>query len=211
MTVTPQFASSVFINCPFDDDFEPLLQAMLFCAVTCGLDPRIATERNDSGEARLSKIVELSKESRYSVHDLSRMRAADAGELARMNMPFELGVDYGLSLADDPDAASKRMLVVATEQYEYQEALSDIAGWDIASHGDTYDGVLRALRRWFASNGLTTKSPSVIEGEYVDFQEWDYERLLAQDWSDDDIRQRTTTELLGAMHGWVRAGRPTTF
>lgn len=90
----PSFENSVFLNCPFDREFEAIKQAILFAIVYLGFHPRIATERNNSAEVRLDKIVELIESSRYSIHDLSRCQAGRAGEIYRLNMPFELGIDY---------------------------------------------------------------------------------------------------------------------
>lgn len=89
------YDQNVFVNCPFDEDYVSFLRPMLFTVLYLGLEPRIALERADSGELRLTKIVELIKVSKYSIHDLSRSEAAQAGEPYRLNMPFELGVDYG--------------------------------------------------------------------------------------------------------------------
>jgi hypothetical protein len=90
------FEKNIFINCPFDDEYRPLLRAMLFTVIYCGLTPRIATERADSGEVRIRKIVELMKESKFSVHDISRIEPLKRGDLPRFNMPFELGMELGL-------------------------------------------------------------------------------------------------------------------
>ena len=89
------FDSSVFINCPFDEDYHPLLRPLLFTILYLGFTPRIALERSDSGENRIDKISELIASSKYSIHDLSRLKARRAKEFYRMNMPFELGIDYG--------------------------------------------------------------------------------------------------------------------
>jgi hypothetical protein len=78
------FARNVFINCPFDRDYEPILQAMLFCIVYLNFTPLLATIRNDSGENRLEKIKGLIETSKYSIHDLSRSQAKRKGEHARM-------------------------------------------------------------------------------------------------------------------------------
>lgn len=204
------FDRNVFINCPFDDDYRPVLEAIAFCVVDCGLSPRVSTERLDSGEARLAKIVELMTASRYSIHDLSRVQASAQGEYARLNMPFELGVDHGLAQAGNAGLASKRLLVVAEDRYKYQVALSDIAGWDIDSHNGEYDKAIRCVRTWLASHGAPTPSASTIIGHYIGFQEWDYERLLGDGWDETDIRERQTPELLDAMRNWVAAGRPAT-
>jgi len=50
------FENNVFINCPFDEDYFSLLRPLLFTIVYLGYNPKIATERADSGEARLFKI-----------------------------------------------------------------------------------------------------------------------------------------------------------
>lgn len=204
------FDRNVFINCPFDEDYRPILEAIAFCVVDCGLSPRLSTERLDSGEARLAKIVGLMRESRYSVHDLSRVQASAEGEYARLNMPFELGVDHGLVQSGSPDLETKRLLVVAEDRYKYQVALSDIAGWDIDAHDGEYDKAIRCVRSWLASHLPAVPSASTIVGHYIGFQEWDYERLLGQGWNEDDIQARQTPELLEAMNAWMDAGRPPT-
>jgi len=85
-----EFEKSVFINCPFDADFEPILQAVLFSVIYLGFLPRLASERNDGAENRLEKIRGLIEASKYSIHDLSRCQAKRKGEYFRLNMPFEL-------------------------------------------------------------------------------------------------------------------------
>jgi len=49
----------VFINCPFDEDYSPTLQAIAFCVVYLGLIPRFAPENADNAAARLDRIVDL--------------------------------------------------------------------------------------------------------------------------------------------------------
>lgn len=92
------FETNVFINCPFDAAYLPLLRPLLFTVVLLGYHPRIASERSDSGENRVDKICALIRESKYGIHDLSRLQASEIGEFYRMNMPFELGVEYGCRL-----------------------------------------------------------------------------------------------------------------
>jgi hypothetical protein len=165
----------------------------------------------DSGEVRLDKIVELIGESRLSIHDLSRVRSTAPGEFARLNMPFELGIDYGISLGGGEAMASKRLLVLAEDRYLYQAALSDIAGWDIRSHGGDYEKAIKQVRAWLRSHGSADRSTSQIIGDYTGFQEWDYERLLDEGWNEKDIQDRETGELLEAMKAWRDANRPATF
>ncbi|MDE0095402.1 MAG: hypothetical protein OXS40_03330 [Gammaproteobacteria bacterium] len=91
----PDFDRNVFVNCPFDKDYDPILQAILFCLVRFGLKQRIASERSNAAESRIDKIRELIQASRYSIHDLSRCQAKRVDEHYRLNMPFELGMDFG--------------------------------------------------------------------------------------------------------------------
>lgn len=208
---TEGYDQNVFINCPFDVDYRPLLEAILFCIIDCDLTPRIATERLDSGEVRLDKIVELIRASRFSIHDLSRIRPRHRGDIARLNMPFELGVDYGISIGGQKRMGSKRILVIAEDKYLYQAAISDIAGWDIRSHAGRYEQAIGQVRSWLHSHRRTDRPISRIIGDYTGFQEWDYERLLASGWSDRDIQERETGELLETMIAWRDADRPASF
>ena len=50
------FSRNVFINCPFDAKYSKLLRPILFTIIYLGYNPRIASERSDSGEARFSII-----------------------------------------------------------------------------------------------------------------------------------------------------------
>jgi hypothetical protein len=105
------FEENVFINCAFDQDFYPLLRPLLFAIIYLGLKPRIALEDVDSGRPRIDKIVELIADSKYAIHDLSRIEARKAGELFRLNMPFELGIDVGCRLFGRKLQAGKKCLV----------------------------------------------------------------------------------------------------
>lgn len=53
------FERSVFVNCPFDQDYVELLRPLLFTIAYLGFKPRIALERFDSLEVRVDKICEL--------------------------------------------------------------------------------------------------------------------------------------------------------
>jgi hypothetical protein len=74
----PAFADSVFINCPFDKEFWPLMEAIVFCVIDCGFVPRCALEEADSGSSRFKKICGLVEGSLYAIHDLSRVEIDEA-------------------------------------------------------------------------------------------------------------------------------------
>ncbi|MHB1104387.1 MAG: hypothetical protein ACYC0C_16750 [Devosia sp.] len=205
----PPFDRCVFVNCPFDKEFEPILQAMLFCLTYLGFHPRIATESNNSAEVRLEKVRGLIEGALYSIHDLSRSQAKKKGEYYRLNMPFELGLDYGCRLYFGNGREEKKILILEERQYRYQAALSDLAGCDIQSHGNNFEKAVRKVRNWLVSEaGAAADGAGRILGAYADFQEWYYEKRLAAGFSEEDIKDYPTAELLAAMKEWIEIGKP---
>ena len=88
------FEKNVFINCPFDNEYFPLLKSIFFTIIYLDLSPQISETAN-SGEVRLHRIKDLMMKSLYSIHDISRMETLQNG-LPRFNMPFECGIDFSL-------------------------------------------------------------------------------------------------------------------
>ena len=84
------FESNIFINCPFDKKYDPILKAVVFCIVYLQYKP-LLSETINSANSRVSGILDLISQAEYSIHDLSRMESTQKNELARFNMPFELG------------------------------------------------------------------------------------------------------------------------
>ena len=205
----PDFERNVFVNCPFDDEYDHILQAILYCVVRFGLRPRIATERMNAGEHRLEKISELVARSKYSIHDLSRCQAKEVGEHYRLNMPFELGLDFGCRSFGDSASQGKKILILEEQQFRYRAAISDLAGSDIEAHGGDMQTAVRKVRNWLVdAGGFANIGAARILSEYEDFQEWYYERQLAAGFSEEDIQDYPTSELLKAMLDWVSEGRP---
>ena len=209
----PAFEESVFINCPFDEAFEPILQSIIFCVVYLNFNPRLATERNDSGENRLEKIRGLIESSKFSIHDLSRCQAKRKGEYFRLNMPFELGIDFGCRQYFGNGRDQKKFLILEEKRYRFQAALSDISGCDILAYGDDKQlapqNAMKNVRNWLVSEaGAAHIGASKIWQSYADFQEWYYEKKLSEGASEDEIKEYPTSELLSAMREWVRLGKP---
>lgn len=209
MIAAPPFDRSVFVNCPFDEAFAPLLQAMAFCITDLGFHPRLAPENADNAANRLDRIVELIRGSQYGIHDLSRCKATAAGEYARLNMPFELGLDHACARFGPAPLTTKAILILEERRYDYQKGLSDIAGWDIHAHGGDYIKVVRIVRDWLVHHaGADPVGASKIRGNYATFQEWYWERELARGADDEDIKAYPTVQVVAAMRDWVDAGRP---
>ena len=131
-TLGPPFDRCVFVNCPFDDDFVPILHAILFAIHDCGFVARIAVEDVGSGETRLDKIVRIIEESRYSIHDISRVEITTASPLPRFNMAFECGLAFGaLRFASKK---GRDFLFMSAEPHQDKLTLSDLAGQDSKAH-----------------------------------------------------------------------------
>lgn len=181
----------------------------MFCMVYLGFTPRLATERNDGAENRLIKILGLIEGSKYSIHDLSRSQAKIAGEHYRLNMPFELGIDYGCRQYFGQGREQKKILILEEKRYRHQVSISDLAGCDIDIHDGDYQKAVRKVRNWLASEAeIDAPGAKKILDAYVDFQEWNYERQLAAGFAEDDIQDYPTKELLGSMSLWIGQGKP---
>lgn len=208
MTESP-FEQSVFINCPFDPDYDAVLQAILFVVVYLGFAPRLSRERNDSAEMRVEKIAGLIEASKFSIHDLSRCVSKKRGEHFRLNMPFELGIDWACRRYYGNDRDQKRFLILEEKAYRYQAALSDISGCDIQYHGGDFQTAVRKVRNWLVSEAqVTAEGSGRILARYVDFQGRYFEKQLLAGFSEEDIKDYDTSELLAGMVEWIEAGKP---
>jgi len=47
---------NVFINCPFDDAYRPIFEALVFAVHDCGYIARCSLEVDDASEVRIDKI-----------------------------------------------------------------------------------------------------------------------------------------------------------
>lgn len=150
----------VFINCPFDDAYIPLLEALMFAVHACEFRVRCALEIQDSGDVRLLKIIKIIRECRLGIHELSRMELDSKSQLPRFNMPFELGLYLAAKHFGSGAQKHKQCLVLDTEQYRYQKCLSDISGQDIQAHANEPRQIIRRVRDWLSSCGPQPVLPS---------------------------------------------------
>ena len=145
------YERSIFINCPFDKSYRPIFHALIYAAFDCGLKPRCALEVDDAGDVRLDKILQLIRESRLAVHDISRTELDKGSNLPRFNMPFELGLFLGARRFGGGIQARKVCLILDREPYRYQAFLSDIAGQDIRCHEGDPASAIKMFRAWLSA------------------------------------------------------------
>jgi hypothetical protein len=152
------YERNVFINCPFDEAYVPIFDAVVFTVHDAGFRPLSARARMNSGEVRLGKLVQLIGMSRYSIHDLSRTEMDDRS-LPRFNMPLELGIVIGCINFGTGRHQRKSMLIMDRERYRYQAFVSDIAGQDIAEHGDQPETAIEKVRNWLRTESGDSRIP----------------------------------------------------
>ena len=166
------YASCVFINCPFDDAFKPLRNAMIFAIYDCGFSPRCALEEDNTGTVRFERIQKIIGECKFGIHDISRTELDEHNGLPRFNMPLELGVFLGAKKFGGTQQKRKNCLVIDREQYRYQQFISDISGQDIKSHDNKPEAVISVIRDWLnsASDRLTIPGGRDIADRYQEFK-----------------------------------------
>ncbi|OYX19327.1 MAG: hypothetical protein B7Z16_07845 [Algoriphagus sp. 32-45-6] len=195
----------VFINCPFDNDFYPLLKGIFFTLIYLDFLPKIA-ETSDSGEVRLLKIKNLMKESEYSIHDLSRMDLVEGQTQTRLNMAFELGIDFGLKFSGIKEFENKRFLILEKDQHRYQKVLSDISGNDIKSHENNIEKLIKSVRDWFKAQDGKASIPrhKMIFSAFNEFSTYYIQLLIAEGYNPNQISELTFSDTIELMTAWVK-------
>ncbi|MFT3937087.1 MAG: hypothetical protein QM726_25900 [Chitinophagaceae bacterium] len=197
------FDTNVFINCPFDKHYVPLLQPLLFTVVYLGLDPMIS-ETKSSGQIRVEQIKKLIYNSKYSIHDISRSEALKENDLPRFNMPYEMGLDIGCQSYGKGKRALKKCLVLEKSKYHYLKVISDIAGQDIENHNDNPQVLIRKVRNWFAAVlNNHQPSPTLIWEAYNKFFIDLTERLKADAFSGDDTESLPFSNFILLAREWI--------
>lgn len=168
------YGDSVFLNVPFDKKYSRLFDALVFAVHDCGFIARSALEVDDSGQARVLKILDIVEQSKYGIHDISRAGIDRQTGLARFNMPLELGFFLGAKRYGTAKQRQKRCLVLDRERYRYRNFCSDIAGQDVRAHNEQPRDAIRAVRDWLSTHKTAVQMP----GGKAIFDR--YERFRAQ-------------------------------
>lgn len=165
------YHDNVFVNCPFDSDYNQLFDAIVFTVHDCGFVARCALEIEDSSEVRIDKIYNIIEDCRYGIHDISRTELDKVSGLPRFNMPLELGIFLGAKRFGIEEQKVKSCLVMDKEPYRYQKFISDIAGQDISVHKNSQEEVVKIVRNWLhsVSDRQTIPGGSIIWKHFQDF------------------------------------------
>jgi hypothetical protein len=157
MASKPDF--DVFINCPFDNEYKALFEAILFAVYLCGFRPRCSKEEDDGGNVRIEKINRIIRECRIGIHDISRTELDSANNLPRFNMPFELGLFLGAKEHGGKNQKNKICIIFDKEDFRYQKYISDIGGQDIKSHAGDASIIISNIRNALNAAPIPEKPP----------------------------------------------------
>lgn len=156
----PSYSDCVFLNCPFDPVYDPMMKAAVFAVIHCGFVPRCAKDQQDSGTVRMDKLFRLIDGCKYGVHDISRTELDLTTGLPRFNMPLELGVFLGAKRYGGHPNSKKNCVILDREQYRYQKYISDISGQDIRSHSNDPKECVAVIRNWLSAQSRQRLMPT---------------------------------------------------
>jgi hypothetical protein len=169
----PSYDRSVFLNCPFDDLFEPLFHAAVLTIAALGFTPRCARESEGEADPRIDRIAKGLRESKYSIHDLSRFQAVGADNLPRFNMPLELGMALSLRYLGKSSGTPHNWVALVPPGFVHQRFISDLAGFDPPAHDQTPETVIKAISGWLTIQpdySPPSPSPRMIWEAYPQLQ-----------------------------------------
>jgi hypothetical protein len=202
---TPPYEGSVFINCPFDSWYKPLMRALIFAVYDCGFAPRSALEADNASEVRFQKILRIISDCKFGIHDLARDKSPRSRRLPHFNMPLELGLFLGASNLGVRRDRAKQCLILDRDRHQYRTLCSDLAGHDIHDHRGMPAIAITRVRDWLsipaADEGIEIPSGSVIAARYKQF-----ERILPE-WvglQQRRMRELTYTDERNLVEKWLK-------
>jgi hypothetical protein len=197
------YERSVFVNCPFDNDYRRIFDAIVFAVYDCGYIARCSLEADDASEVRIDKITKIVTQCRFGLHDISRTELDTATRLPRFNMPFELGLFFGAKRFGRAEHRLKSCLILDVELYRYQKFLSDIAGQDVAAHGGNVETAIGRVRDWLSNavpKSVRTPGGKTIAERYAVFRDELPVMCERVNLSGDEL---TFNDYIAQVEGWL--------
>jgi hypothetical protein len=199
-------SGSVFINCPFDEHYQPLFEAIVFCVVACGFVPRCTLELTDAAEVRIENIYRLIAQCNHSIHDISRTEVEDQPYcLPRFNMPLELGIFLGAKRFGGR-SSQKRCLIMDRAPYRYKRFISDIGGQDIKAHYRNPATAIQNVRDWLQSAPGKAAIPGGTK-IWQDYQRFRRELPVIAEEAQLNPAQLTFIDYLQLVTSWLKLHR----
>jgi hypothetical protein len=146
---------SVFLNIPYDHEFEDLYLAYIVGLTQLGV--RVNATFAVANQGRLEAIIRLIERSNCSIHDLSRVELSKG--IPRFNMPVELGLALYRSHVTK---GRHRTYIFESKPYRMQRSTSDINGIDPQIHHGSARGIMAGLRNIFRQPRNVTTVPEML-------------------------------------------------
>ena len=146
-------STKVFINCPYDKEYETFFRAIVFGIIANGFISKCAKEITGGGN-RLNKILQMIYDCGYGIHDISRTDIDKNTGFPRFNMAFELGISIGCQTFGEGDQKNKDFLILDINPYRFRDFLSDISGIDPIGHDDKPDLALHYVNEWLGQKRI---------------------------------------------------------
>ncbi len=145
---------------------------MVFSTICCGFIPRCAIESGTASLSRMDRIVQAIHSSKYSIHDLSRCRGECETNLARFNMPLELGMAITERFAEAQIKDQHDWLLLVPEGHLYKRFVSDLADYHPSVHDGTVGTVVPAVMAWLATrqDAVPCPAPQAVLDALPSFQ-----------------------------------------
>lgn len=199
------YEHNVFVNCPFDDEYKALSDAIIFAVHDCGYIARSALELKDASQVRIEKICNIIAGCKLGIHDISRTSLDKTNGLPRFNMPLELGLFLGAKRFGSEEQRDKNCLVLDVDRHRYQKFISDIAGQDPSAHNNDPTEAIKQVRNWLRD--ATPKSVRLPGGgevakRYADFRA-DLPRMCVRLLLEPD--QLTFNDYVLIVEEWLKA------
>lgn len=201
------YSDNVFINCPFDADYKPVFDALVFVIHDAGFIARCALEISDAAQNRFNKILKIIAECKYGIHDLSRTELDAAFSLPRFNMPLELGIYLGCKWFGNKTQRAKSCLILDKEPYRYQKFISDIAGQDIYSHNNQPEEAIGLVRNWLRTESKRPGIPgkAMILKRYNQLQQ-ELPRICQR--AKIQVEELTLVDFIHFVNEWLKKNAP---
>jgi hypothetical protein len=162
----------VFLNYPYDNSYASLGLAMQFGVVAAGLLPVCAKDLTTPDRSRIEMLVDAISNCHYSVHDLSRSSGEGPLNLARMNMPIEMGMALFHALATQ--RSQHRCAFFVATPHDYHAFASDLAGLDPRCHENDDLALLSYLYEWLRAvvpQTLMSSQPMIaVQQKYSEYK-----------------------------------------
>jgi hypothetical protein len=198
-----KYDKCVFVNCPFDDDYTDLFEAILFAIFDCGFIPRCGLEERDAGTVRVEKLKRIIRDCRFGLHDISRVELDRKTGLPRFNMPYELGIFLGAQRYGGTKHRRKICMILERKQYSYQKYISDINGQDPMAHNNDPKKAVAIVRDWL--NAAPGKRPipgaTFIWQRYRAFRR-DLPKIAKE--SGVALKEMTYADYIGFITAWLQ-------